>query len=168
MENRLSLVGSAKRWKKIFLIVATVILPNLLIMWSTSAQSAVSTSNFGTGRGDGLEIGINMGNLNRVRADINAGVYDRPCTAAEHDPNAWHTLVNTQARCHYDHMHGDDPNYVNDIFGAPGAWFGASSQQITYPCQPFKLSSTTDAFHPNPPPLLRRSHNRYVTMASLE
>ncbi len=145
MENRLSLVGSAKRWKKIFLIVATVILPNLLIMWSTSAQSAVSTSNFGTGRGDGLEIGINMGNLNRVRADINAGVYDRPCTAAEHDPNKWHSLVNIEARCHFDHNHGDDPNYVNDLFGEPGSYFGQPGKSISYPWQTFKAATATES-----------------------
>jgi hypothetical protein len=124
MEKKSIFAGSAHRWKKIFLIFVTVLLPNLLIMWTTSAQSAISTSNFGVGRGDGLEIGINLANLNQVRADINAGVYDRPCTAAEHDPNKWHTLINVEAKCHYDHHHGDDPNYVNDIFGEPGAFFG--------------------------------------------
>jgi hypothetical protein len=100
-------------------------------------------------------VGINVDRLNQLRAEVAAGVYDRPCTPAEHDPNAWHTLVNTQARCHYDHTHGDDPNYVNDIFGTPGAWFGMSSQEISYPWQTFKLYSTTDRFQPNGPALAR-------------
>jgi len=137
--------GKAQRWKKIFIIVAIVMLPNLLIMWSTSAQSAVSTSNFGIGRGDGLEIGINLSNLNRVRADINAGVYDRSCTAAEHDPNKWHTLVNVEARCHFDHQHGDDPNYVNDLFGEPGVYFGQPGKSVSYPWQTFKAATTTES-----------------------
>jgi hypothetical protein len=138
-------LGPAPRWKKIFLIVATVLLPNLLIMWSTSAQSAVSTSNFGVGRGDGLEIGINMANLNRIRADINAGVYDRACSAAEHDPNKWHTLVNVEARCHLDHHHGDDPNYVNDLFGEPGTYFGQPGKSVSYPWQTFKAATATES-----------------------
>lgn len=136
--------GPAMRWKKIILIIATVLLPNLLIMWSTSAQNGVTTSNFGVGRGDGLEIGINLANLNRIRADINAGVYDRRCTAVEHDPNKWHTLVNIEARCHFDHHHGDDPNYVNDLFGEPGAYFSQPGTSVSYPWQTFKAATATE------------------------
>lgn len=144
MERRPEFMRPAQRWKKIFLIVATVLVPNLLIMWSTSAQAAVSTSNFGIGRGDGLEIGINLANLNVIRADINAGVYDRPCTAAEHNPNKWHTLVNVEAKCHYDHHHGDDPNYVNDLFGEPGGWYGRPGESVSYPWQTFKAATATE------------------------
>jgi hypothetical protein len=65
-------------------------------------------------------------------------MYDRPCTAQEHNPTQWHLLVDPVKKCHYDHHHGDDPNYVNDILGQPGAWFGQPGQSISYPWQTFK------------------------------
>jgi hypothetical protein len=127
---------------------------SLSISGPVGAQVA-PRGGFGVGSGDGLEVGIRLDRLNQLKAEIAQGIYDRPCTTAEHDPNGWHTLVNTQARCHYDHMHGDDPNYVNDIFGTPGAWFGTAGQEISYPWQTFKLYSTTDKFQPNGPALAR-------------
>jgi hypothetical protein len=98
---------------------------------------AAQADGFGVGSGHGLEVGINLPALEQVQADINAGLYDRRCTEAEHDPNKWHTLVNVEARCHYNHHHGDDPNYVNDIFGTPGGWFDQPGQSVSYPWQTF-------------------------------
>lgn len=110
-----------------------------------AAQSSYSTSNFGVGQGNGLEVGINLPVLEQVQADIAAGVYDRPCTEAEHDPTKWHSLVNVEAKCHYDHQHNDDPHYVDDIFGEPGAWFGSPGQSISYPWQTFPAQTTTES-----------------------
>ncbi|MBZ0286088.1 MAG: hypothetical protein K8I30_00630, partial [Anaerolineae bacterium] len=103
-------------------------------------------TGLGVGSGQGQEVGINLTALNALKAEIAAGAYDRPCTEAEHDRNKWHTLVNIQAKCHYDHQHGDDPNYVSDIFGTPGAWFGVAGQSVSYPWQTFKAAT---ALEPN-------------------
>jgi hypothetical protein len=86
----------------------------------------------------GPEIGVDLDQINQLKADIAAGMYDRACTAQEHNPTQWHLLVNPVNKCHYDHHHGDDPNYVNDLFGQPGAWFGQPGQSISYPWQTFK------------------------------
>jgi len=86
----------------------------------------------------GPEIGVDLDQINQLKADIAAGMYDRPCTAQEHHPTQWHLLVDPVNKCHYDHQHGDDPNYVNDLFGQPGAWFGQPGQSISYPWQTFK------------------------------
>jgi hypothetical protein len=110
---------------------------------ATTQPGSVMLDGFGVGSGDGLEIGINLSQFNKVKTDAQNGVYDRPCTEAEHNKTLWHGLVNTVAKCHYDHEHGDDPNYVNDIFGKPGAFFGSSGQSISYPWQTFSLPSTT-------------------------
>lgn len=99
-----------------------------------------------------------MTRFNQVKAEAAQGMYDRACTDAEHDRNKWHSLVNTEAKCHYDHHHGDDPNYVNDLcgerpdgsrvcFGQPGAWFGNAGQEISHPWQTFKLpAGVTDRY----------------------
>jgi hypothetical protein len=92
---------------------------------------AQSTGGLGVGDGHGLEVGINLPVLQQIRAEIAQGQYSRPCTPEEHNPNVWHTLVNVERKCHYDHHHGDDPNYVNDIFGPPGDWFGMAGQSIS-------------------------------------
>lgn len=84
-----------------------------------------------------LEVGVDLVKYNELKADAAAGMYDRLCNASEHDRTRWHPLVNEAAKCHYDHHHFDDPNYVNDIFGEPGAWFGNSGQSISYPWQTF-------------------------------
>lgn len=97
----------------------------------------------GVGQGDGQEVGINLSAFNQIKQQAAAGQFDRECTEAEHDPTVWHTLVNPEAGCHYDHMHGDDPNYVNDIFGEPGAWFDYPGQSISYPWQTFALPANT-------------------------
>jgi hypothetical protein len=99
---------------------------------------AAQNNGLGVGRGDGQEVGIRLDALERIRQDIQTGVYDRPCTAAEHDPNVWHTIVNVERGCHYDHHHGDDPGYVNDIFGTPGEWFGMAGKSVSYPWQTFR------------------------------
>lgn len=92
------------------------------------------------------EIGIDLNMLSQVRDEINQGEYDRPCTEEEHDPTKWHLLVSPEHKCHYDHHHGDDPNYVNDIFGPPGEWFGQSGQSVSYPWQTFAAKT---ALEPN-------------------
>ncbi len=113
---------------------------------TTAPNGTSATGGFGVGSGDGLEVGINLAKFNQVKADAVKGVYDRVCTAAEHNKNIWHSLVNTTAKCHYDHEHGDDPNYVNDIFGEPGAWFNNAGQSISYPWQTFSIpANTTEA-----------------------
>jgi hypothetical protein len=57
----------------------------------------------------------------------------------DHNTTSWHPLVQRDAAgtitCTYGHEHHADPNSVNDVFGAPGAWFGASGQAISYPWQ---------------------------------
>jgi hypothetical protein len=125
-------------WFFVAFLLISVLLPK-----SVSAQS-ISTHNFGVGSGDGLEIGINVDSVQALRADIEAGVYDRLCTAEEHDRTKWHSLINIERKCHYDHQHIDDPNYVNDIFGEPGAWFGRPGQSISYPWQTFPAQSSTE------------------------
>ncbi|RMF03039.1 MAG: hypothetical protein D6768_06805, partial [Chloroflexi bacterium] len=94
----------------------------------------------------GLEVGIDLTVLNGIKTGIDNGEYDRPCTEAEHNRTQWHLLVDPVNKCHYDHQHGDDPNFVNDIFGEPGAWFGAPGQSVSYPWQTFKA---TTADQPN-------------------
>jgi hypothetical protein len=116
------------------------------ISYTFSVSAQTGDGGLGVGSGDGLEVGIKLSALNQLKADSAAHMYDRPCTAAEHDRTKWHTLVNVQAKCHYDHEHGDDPNYVSDIFGPPGAWFGNSGQSISYPWQTFKAQT---ALEPN-------------------
>ena len=118
--------------------VLLLMLYSLTILAPASAQTS-NNEGLGVGEGDGLEIGINLAAFNQIKADIAAGVYDRPCTEAEHDPTKWHTLVNVEAKCHYDHEHGDDPHYVDDIFGEPGDWFASPGQSISYPWQTFAI-----------------------------
>lgn len=111
-------------------------------------QSPIQVGNFlqgglGVGQGDGSEVGINLARFNQLKQQAETGAFDRACTDTEHDSTTWHTLVNPEAGCHYDHHHGDDPNYVNDIFGEPGAWFDQPGQSISYPWQTFTLPATT-------------------------
>ena len=120
-------------------VLVFIILASLTLGSPIAAQSSLN-QGLGVGEGDGPEIGINLANLQAIQNDINNGVYDRPCTEPEHDPTKWHTLVNVELKCHYDHQHGDDPNYVNDIFGEPGDWFGDPGQSISYPWQTFKAA----------------------------
>ncbi len=127
-----------------FSLVSVLFFVMVSFSYSYSVSAAVSGGGFGTGRNQGSETGINLDALNKVRADINAGVYDRPCQPDEHDPNVWHSLVNVEKKCHYDHQHNDDPSYVNDIFGQPGAWFGSPGMEISYPWQTFKAATETE------------------------
>jgi hypothetical protein len=130
---------------RIVLIVLPLLLTIMALTVTSTTFAQSGTGGLGVGRGNGLEIGINVAALNALRADINAGMYNRPCTAQEHNRTQWHTLVNPVARCHHDHHHGDDPNYVNDIFGAPGAWFGSPGQSISYPWQTFPAATAYEA-----------------------
>lgn len=134
------------RWlRRLVLLVPIIVLVTISFSFVVlGAPVEQATAGLGVGRGDGTEIGINLKAFNALKADIAAGIYDRQCTAAEHPATQWHTLVNIQAKCHYDHMHGDDPNYVNDIFGEPGAWFGAPGQSISYPWQTFKAATANE------------------------
>ncbi len=106
-------------------------------------SGSISGGGLGVGSGFGPEVGINMTKFNQLKANAAQGMYERPCTQAEHDRTKWHTLVNDSAKCHYDHEHGDDPYFVEDIFGEPGAWFGTNGQSISYPWQTFTLPVTT-------------------------
>jgi len=146
MMDNLTVTHERARWrwtKLLFLIVVMVIFS---ASFSFTANAQTTGPGLGVGRGDGLEVGINLAAFNKLKADAAAGMYNRTCTAAEHDSTKWHTLVNVQAGCHYDHMHGDDPNYINDIFGEPGNWFGKPGQSISYPWQTFKAAT---ALEPN-------------------
>src|SRR3989344_687899 len=106
---------------------------------ATPNPDVIAIGGLGIGSGDGLEVGINLAAFNDLKTRATNGEFSRECSSAEHDPKKWHTLVNEEAGCHYDHHHGDDPNYVNDIFGEPGGWFGNSGQSISYPWQTFVL-----------------------------
>ena len=46
---------------------------------------------------------------------------DLACTPAEHDRRAWHSLVDAETGCHFDHEHKDDPREVADTLGPVGA-----------------------------------------------
>ncbi len=112
----------------------------------TGGQILLTDSGgYGVGRGDGLEVGIRMDVFNQLKQNAANGMYDRKCTEAEHDKNKWHSLVNPVANCHYDHFHGDDPSYVDDIFGAPGAWFGQPNRSISTPWQTFPATSANES-----------------------
>jgi hypothetical protein len=50
-----------------------------------------------------------------------------------HNPDLWHALYDPARNCHYTHEHHDDPNSINDLFGAPGAWYGQPGNEITPP-----------------------------------
>lgn len=55
-----------------------------------------------------------------------------------HDPNAWHGVWNAELGCHYDHLHGDNPHDVDDIFGVQAyEWMGG---EISYPWQTFSTA----------------------------
>ena len=133
-------------WKSRRQVTHLVILAILLVLSIVmTAPAAAQSDGFGVGQGDGLEVGINLAMLDAIRNDVAAGVYDRACTEAEHASNKWHTLVNTDAGCHYDHHHGDDPNYVNDVFGTPGGWFNSPGQSISYPWQTFPAQTRDES-----------------------
>lgn len=70
-----------------------------------------------------------------------------------HDPIRWHALVERNAdssiRCTYGHEHHDDPNLVNDLFGAPSAWYGGT-QSISYPWQTFAFTNPQPDYYPLP------------------
>ncbi len=140
----------SNNFKERILRIGLLVLPLLLAITALTVTSTTFAQSvgggLGVGRGDGQDIGINIAALNQLRTDINAGMYNRACTAQEHNRTQWHTLVNPVAKCHYDHHHGDDPNYVNDILGEPGAWFGSSGQSISYPWQTFAAAT---ALEPN-------------------
>jgi hypothetical protein len=137
--------GKARlRWIRLVFLIGILVAVSMSGTFNVAAQS--SDGGLGVASGQGTEVGINLTAFNAIKADAARGVYDRPCTAAEHDTTRWHTLVNVQAKCHYDHTHGDDPNYVNDIFGVPGTWFGNPGQSISYPWQTFKAAT---ALEPN-------------------
>lgn len=103
------------------------------------------SGGFGPGRSNNPEVGIRLDIYNELRRRALLGEYDRPCREDEHDPTKWHSLVNPVAKCHYDHFHGDDPTYVNDIFGEPGSWFGIPGQGISHPWQTFPARTMTES-----------------------
>lgn len=124
------------RRKSVFILFGLMVTFGLMT-YGVAAQDGSMIGGLGVGNFPGLEVGINLDAIAQIRAEVNNGVYDRACTAAEHNPYRWHPLVNDELKCHYNHHHGDDPNYVNDIFGAPGEWFGVNHQSLSYPWQTF-------------------------------
>ncbi len=126
-------------------MVSMLFLVMISFSYSYSVSAAAPSGGFGVARNQGVETGINTDAFNKVRADVNAGVYDRPCQPDEEDVNKWHSLVNVEKKCHYNHQHNDDPNYVNDIFGVPGAWFGSPGMEISYPWQTFKAATSLES-----------------------
>jgi len=139
VRNRKKSVGYA-----LVSVLSVLFLLMISFSYSYSVSAAAPSGGFGVGRNQGLETGINTDAFNKVRADVNAGVYDRPCQPDEEDPTKWHSLVNVEKKCHYNHQHNDDPNYVNDIFGVPGAWFGSPGMEISYPWQTFKAATANE------------------------
>jgi hypothetical protein len=93
--------------------------------------------NITSGRA-GLEVGIDLVKFNQMKAAVAANP-DSYAPCPTHDPTKWHPLVDPVRNCRYDHHHGDDPSYVNDIFGEAGAWFGKPGQSISYPWQTFVI-----------------------------
>lgn len=76
------------------------------------------------------------------------------CT--DHDKTKWHALVKKDTSgnitCTYGHEHHDNPNAVNDIFGPPGAWYGQSGQEISYPWQTYSFATPAGVNLPMPTP----------------
>jgi hypothetical protein len=68
--------------------------------------------------------------LPSVRSRLPLALWPK-CAAELHDPIKWHSLINEEHGCHYNHEHKDDPHTVNDIFGPAGAYYGG--QEISYP-----------------------------------
>jgi hypothetical protein len=55
------------------------------------------------------------------------------CPPEQHDPNEWHSLVDRESQCHYNHEHKDDPHLLDDVFGTQVyEWAGGS---VSYPWQ---------------------------------
>ncbi len=128
----------------VFGAISALFLFMLSFSYSYSVSAAAPSGGFGVGRNQGAETGVNTTAFNAVRAEVNAGLYDRPCQPDESDSTKWHSLVNVEKKCHYDHQHNDDPNYVNDIFGLPGAWFASPGMEISYPWQTFKAATANE------------------------
>lgn len=106
---------------------------------------------------DPLNVGVDLDELARIKAEVAAGLYDRPCNPNEHDPHEWHMLVSPEHGCHYNHHHGDNPNILNDVcaqrpdgseicFGEPGAWFDKPGQSVSYPWQTFVTEVSASPF----------------------
>lgn len=112
---------------------------------TTSSTPSTTTSVPPVQVNNRSEIGMDLATYNRWRSEAASGMYDRECTETEHNPDEWHGLVNEEAGCHYDHQHFDDPNYVNDIFGEPGAWFGQAGKSVSYPWQTFPAESANES-----------------------
>lgn len=52
---------------------------------------------------------------------------------ATHNNRAYHGLWNYNLGCHYDHIHGDNPHSVDDIFGT--GYYTIAGGEISYPWQ---------------------------------
>lgn len=109
----------------------------------TGVISVGDAGYFGVGSGSSiqgnLQVGINMARFNAIKQAAQTDVaYRTVCPS--HDPNKWHTLVDPVRKCHYDHHHGDDPHFVADLLGQPGAWFGDSGRSISYPWMTFNFN----------------------------
>lgn len=96
------------------------------------------------------EQGMSAATYRKLVGDASSGRFDRACAADEHDPDQWHTLLNYERQCHYNHQHGDNPFAVNDLFGQPGAWYGEDGRSVAYPWQTFPIAN--DEMNPNVAP----------------
>ncbi len=57
-----------------------------------------------------------------------------------HPETKYHALYDPVNKCHYNHEHFEDPKFVNDVFGPPGAWWATDkypAQELSYPWQTF-------------------------------
>ncbi len=74
----------------------------------TDADVARERSKLQAFYSDPSNVGMDLDNLARIKAEIADGQYDRACTAQEHDPNKWHMLVDptgTPAKTLLSRMH---------------------------------------------------------------
>jgi hypothetical protein len=49
-----------------------------------------------------------------------------------HNASSWHSLIDSDNGCHYDHEHKHDPEQVDEVFGKVGEWAGFQDS-ISYP-----------------------------------
>ena len=70
-------------------VLAFLFLLMISFSYSDSVSAAAPSGGFGVGSNQGVETGINTDAFNKVRADVNAGLYDRPCQPDEEDKNKW-------------------------------------------------------------------------------
>ena len=60
------------------------------------------------------------------------GTIESVAVCTNHNATMWHPLVKRDAAgaiiCTYTHEHHDDPKELNDLFGAPSAWYDGNTR----------------------------------------